>query len=85
MEHNISSFLGCGADGLLKFLGYLQTTQNDSVSTAYRHLSAVAFNYRLKGLTSPSEDIRVTMFMKGLKRKHQGKSYERLKILLLNQ
>ncbi len=53
-------------------MGYLLTSQSDSVATAYRHISAIAFNYRIKGLTSPTEDVRVSMYMKGLKRMNQG-------------
>ncbi len=61
-------FVGCGVEGLISYLGYVHTQLNGSVATAYRHLSAVAFNYRLAGKKSPTEDARISMFMKGLKR-----------------
>jgi hypothetical protein len=67
------TFPECGATGLISYLGYVHTQLNGSVATAYRHLSAVAFNYRLNGRVSPTEDARVGMYMKGLKRLNVNK------------
>lgn len=43
---------------------------SDSVSTAYVHLSSVAYYYRLNGRPSLTESATIKMYMKGLKRKH---------------
>jgi hypothetical protein len=46
----------------------LSISENSGVSRVYSFLSAISFFYRRKGLTSPCDDVRVKMFMKGLKR-----------------
>jgi hypothetical protein len=53
-------------DNLLSFLA--TKSQECGVSRVYCLLSAVAHHYRLKGLPALSDDTRIKMFMKGLKR-----------------
>ena len=48
-----------------------------SLSSAYTHLSAIAYFYRINVLTSITENTIVTMFMKGLKRRNLTKVVKR--------
>jgi len=43
---------------------------SDSVATAYTHLSAVGYYYRINGVKSITESTSIRMYMKGLKRQH---------------
>ncbi len=51
---------------------YVNETFSGSVSTGYTHLSAIAYHYKAQGVTGVTDDPRVGMFMKGLKRRNQG-------------
>jgi len=74
----------CKVDDVLAYLAYIHTNYSDGVSNAYTHVSAIAFNYRAKGKVSPTDDHRVTMNMKGLKRRNLGKKVNRAKPMTLD-
>lgn len=57
-------------DHLLAYLAFVAENFSDGVSTAYTHLSAVGYYYRINGLPSLTESTSVHMYMKGLKRRH---------------
>ena len=65
-------------------MAYIHTNYSDGVSNAYTHVSAIAFNYREKRKVSPTDDPRVTMYMKGLKRRNLGKKFNRAKPMTLD-
>jgi hypothetical protein len=52
-------------------IGYLQSIYScrNSLSAVHQHLVAIAYNYRLRSLPSPSADPLVAMFMRDLKRR----------------
>jgi len=62
---------------VIAYLAYIASTCSDGVSTAYAHLSGIAYNYRLKGLPSVTDSTGVQMYIKGLKRSHAGKTVHR--------
>ncbi len=57
----------------------LEKSTHVGTSSVYTQLSAIAFHYRRKGLSSPSDDTRVRMFMKGLKKSQVGHVVKRAK------
>jgi hypothetical protein len=63
--------LGLWSSGAPDVIAYLQTIydRNQSLSSVYQHLSAIAYFHRLRSLASPTLDPMVAMFMRGLKRK----------------
>ncbi len=64
--------LGCGVDGVLAYLAHVSEVYSSSVSTGYTHLSAIAHKYKTNGVTGVTDDSRIAMYMKGLKRRNQG-------------
>ena len=68
---------------ILSYLAYVNTNYSDGVSTAYTHISAIAFKYRSAGKISPTDDNRVSMFVKGVKRRNQGRKIRRAKPMTL--
>jgi hypothetical protein len=46
----------------------LDVSDQAGISRVYTHLSSISYNYRRLGKVSPCDDIRMKMFMKGLKR-----------------
>ena len=67
----------------MSYLGYINANYSDGVSIAYTHVSAIAFHYRAKGKVSPTDDQRISMYMKGLKRRNQGRKVNRAKPMTL--
>ena len=57
----------------------MSNVHSPSVATAYTHISAVAYNYRITGLPSITEHISVTLYMKGLKRRNLNNPIKRAK------
>ncbi len=62
-------------------IGYLQNvySRRNSASSVHQHLAAIAYNYRLRSLPSPSGDPLVAMFMRGLKRNGVAKKIRQAK------
>lgn len=50
---------------------------SSSAATAYSHLSAVAYHYRINGKASITEHVNVSMYLKGLKRRGLKKPVKR--------
>ncbi len=69
---NTNEFTECGVDGVLMYLAHVHETYSGSVSTGYTHLSAIVHHYKIHGVKGVTDDPRVGMFMKGLKRRNQG-------------
>ncbi len=67
----------------------MERSGHSGPSRVYASLSSVAFHYRLKGLPSLTDDPRVKMFMKGLKRRnavtHQAKRATPMTLEILNE
>jgi hypothetical protein len=55
----------------------LQISERAGLSRVYAYLSCISYRHRKLGLTSPCDDIRVRMFMKGLKRSLSKKQVKR--------
>jgi hypothetical protein len=58
------------ADNVISYLAYIAKRNSSSVATAYSHLSAIAYHYRIKGKNSITESTTVQMYMRGLKRRN---------------
>ncbi len=62
---------------------FLELSQSVGLSRVYTHLSAISFHYRKFGKTSPCDEVRVKMFMRGLKRKDSKQPVRRAMPLTL--
>jgi hypothetical protein len=71
----------CHTEGVLSYL--LSISEKSGLSRVYTHLSSISHHFRRRGLASPCDDIRVKLFMKGLKRKTSVKAPKRAKPLTL--
>lgn len=60
--------LGANPENVVSYLVHVSERFSPSVSTAYTHLSSLAYNYRIHGKSSITEATVVSMYMKGLKR-----------------
>jgi len=69
--------IGCPVPLFLEYLYFI--SEQSGLSAVYTHLSGVSFHHRRLGLDSPSDDSRVKMFMKGLKRKQSTVPVRRAK------
>ena len=58
--------LNASVTDCLEFFALL--SENVRVSRIYIYLSAISHHYRRLGLVSPCDDVRIRMFMKGLRR-----------------
>ncbi len=65
------------SENLVAYLAFISKRHSNSVSTAYSHLSAVAYYYRINGRNSITENHIVSMYMKGLKRRNLSKPVKR--------
>ncbi len=54
----------------MAYLGYVAQKFSPSVNTAYLHLSAVAYHYRLQNRRNITDNVPVKMYLKGLKRQN---------------
>jgi hypothetical protein len=86
-QYCVDHSLGKWTAGLTDLTAFLQSVydRNGSLSSAYQHLSSVAYFYRLKCLPSPSDDPFVTMFMKGSYLKNYLDGYCELLVLGLKR
>lgn len=67
--HSLNS-LSATPKNVVAYLVHVSERFSPSVSTAYTHLSSLAYHYRIHGKTSVTESTTVTMYMKGLKRRN---------------
>ena len=69
--------LSSNSQNVVSYLTYTMKRASSSVSTAYSHMSAIAYYYRIHGRPSITEDPTVAMFMKGLKRRNLSTQVKR--------
>ena len=55
---------------MISYLVHVSKVHSPSVSSAYTHLSCVAYHYRIAGKPSITESVSVSLYMKGLKRRN---------------
>ncbi len=69
--------LEANPEQLLAYLVHVAHSHSSSVSTAYTHMSAVAYHYRIAGRHSITENVTVQLYMKGLKRRNLSQPVKR--------
>ncbi len=77
-DHQLTA-LEATPSNLIAYLAYVSKKHSGSVSTAYTHISAIAYHYRVAGLPSITENISVSLYMKGLKRRNLNVPVKRAK------
>ncbi len=77
-QHQLET-LSVNPEHVIAYLVHVSKLHSPSVATAYTHLSAIAYHYRVAGKPSITENISVSLYMKGLKRRNVNKPVKRAK------